>query len=704
MSLNPPPVRYAVARSGEAWPEVSLDGLEADPGGDLWLRLLPGLVPPWLRPPAQLAPSGLAFDCECGLYVADTAGDQIVRWGLDCGTQMLLPGAVSRSGPGSLGGPAGLCWGPKGWLFAGSSDGRVLIFTTPQLALRDVWTGFQRPLHLACHEQSVLVVDAGARRLLRFDWRGVPDTAFDSAVQAPAGPSEPGAVAVGEDGIVYVADGAAGGVSRFTWEGGPAGPPLAPGTRPSALAVSSGVLYVADGSSGEVILYSTAGGQALGSVGGFRGPATALAVGEKTLFIKPGLDASYLAAPLRSWYRASGSLRMGPLDAGKRSVWARAAAKATVPDETAVQLAWYTDDDPAPGSIAWEPAPSLDLLVPGERYLWLQVTLSSRSPRASPTLHQVQSQTAGGSYLDYLPYVYSRDPDRSGLSRLVVDQMDPAQVEPGDIDYLRLLYARSPKQGDQLSRLLDLARSQLGDLEQQIDDLARNFDPATAPAGMLEWLGSWLAFDLPPRLLDGRHPEEVRKLLLGLAALYRRRGTASGVADFVEVYAGVRPHLLEDFQERPLWIVGETPLGFGTGMPDRDVEGMLVGEAVVGETGPEDPATIGSALFASTAHRFSVVVPTPGGTDEAARSLITTVVETEKPAHTAFHICFATPRMRVGIQARVGVDAMVAGAPDELALGETSILGIDARLAGPAEDAPGAVAAHGQVGIDTRLG
>jgi hypothetical protein len=47
---------------------------------------------------------------------------------------------------------------------------------------------------------------------------------------------------------------------------------------------------------------------------------------------------------------------------------------------------------------------------------------------------------------------------------------------------------------------------------------------------------------------------------------------------------------------------------------------------------------------------------------------------------------------------------MVAGAPDELTLGETSILGIDARLAGPAADAPGAVATHGQVGIDTRLG
>ena len=422
------------------------------------------------------------------------------------------------------------------------------------------------------------------------------------------------------------------------------------------------------------------------------------------MFIKTGSDADYLRLPLASGYLGAGSLTMGPLDAGKQSAWARAEAKALVPAQTAVALDWFTADDPSPASIAWNAAPSLDLLVPGARYLWLKVTLTTRSPLATPVLRQVQAQTAGGSYLDHLPYVYANDPDRPGLSPLALDQADPLDFQPGDLAYLRSEYSRSPAQGNLIGRLLDLARSQLGDLESALDALPSLFDPATAPAGLLEWLASWLAFDLPPRLVNGRHPGQVRTLLLDLASLYRRRGTPAGLADFVQIYSGLRPHVLEDFRQRPLWILGETPLGLGTGMPDRDVEGLLVGESVAGETGPEDPTTVGAALFASTAHRFSVVVPPGPGLDGAVRTLITSVVEAEKPAHTAFHLCFARPRMRVGIQARVGVDAFVALAPDELTLGRASALGIDARLAGPAPDAPGAVGSHGHVGIDTRLG
>jgi phage tail-like protein len=703
MTMFPLPVRYAVARAGESWPEVALSGLEADHGGDLHLRLLPGLAPPSLQRPGTAGASGLALDCHCGLYVADGAGSQLTRFGLDCGTELLLPGAAATGGAGILVSPAGICWGPRGWLFVANGDGRILVFTTPELSLRDAWPGFQQPAYLACHKDSVLVVDIGAKRLQRFDWRGQPDIAFNTAVQAPNAPTGPGPVAVAGDGTIYLAD-RAGGIWPLTWSGGLAGPILARTLQPSALAISGQTLYVADQATGKVVLLGLPGGEELGAVVGFQGPTAALAAGDRTLYIKPGLDGAYLAAPLGSSYGASGALVMGPLDAGQESVWARAGVNHDTPPLTAAELSWFSSDSAAPGPITWQVAPSLDLLIPAERYLWLRVVLSTRTPAASPTLRQVQAQTTGESYIDYLPYVYAHDPDRSGLSKLVVDQSDPSLFEPGDLDYLRLIYARTPVEGGQVGRLLDLARSQLGDLEQQIDDLPRNFDPATAPAGSLDWLASWLAFDLPPRLSDGAHPDQVRKLLLGLWSLYQRRGTPSGVADFVEVYAGVRPHLVEDFRDRPLWILGETALGFGTGMPDRQVEGMLVGEAVVGETGPADPADIGSALFAGTAHRFSVVVPPRHGLDGAARSLITSVLETEKPAHTAFHICFAEPRMRVGLQARVGIDALVSGGEDSMELGSTSVLGVDARLAGPDPGADGAVGRHGQVGIDTRLG
>jgi phage tail-like protein len=705
MTLAPPPVRYAPARSGETWPEAVLAGLEADPSGDLYLLGLPGVSPPWLENPADLGASGLALDNSCGLYVADTTGNRILRIGLDCATELVLSEPESAAAPGVLDRPSGLAVGANEWLYVANTGGStVLVFSTPDLTLRDVWTGFDQPIAVACHDGLVLVVELGAKRVRRFDAIGAPDPTFDALVTPPAGPADPRAVAVGSDGTIYFGDAATGSVWRFDWSGNPAGPPVATGTQPRALAVRGGVLYVGDALSGHVHLYAVPNGDPIGAVGGFSGPVTALAVGQSSLFVKAGLGSAYVTARYASSFAPSGSLVYGPLDAGKEVGWSRAAVKCRRPAETAVRLEWYLDDTPTPATVVWQTAPALDLLLESRRYLWLRATLMTRDPAVSPTLLQVQAQTAGDSYLDYLPFVYTHDPDRPGLTAQMLQAADPAEFAPGDLAYLRSMYAQTPVEGEFVVRLLGLAQAELDDLDRAVADLPTLFDPATAPSSMLRWLASWLGFDLPPRFADGAHPDEVRRLLLGLAALYRRRGTVRGVADFVEVYSGVRPQLFEEFNARPLWMLGESVLGFGLGLPDRDLEGVIVGESVVGEAGPEDPGAVAGALFASTAHRFSVLVPAGGRLDEAARDLVVNVVEQEKPAHTGYHICFTEPRMRVGVQARVGLDAVLAAEPEPMTLGDEATLGLDTRLTGPAADAVGAVGAHGQLGIETRLG
>jgi phage tail-like protein len=708
MSPMPPPVRYAPARSGASWPEVALAGLAIDPGGDIHLRRMPALSPPWLAAPGEPGASGLALDRACGLYVADTEANRIRRIGLDCHTEVVLPGAHAATVPGVLGAPAGLAVGDHEWLFvANAGDGRVLVFSTPDLTLRDAWSGFVSPVALACHDGRVVIVDAGTERVVRRHVAGHGDPAFDALLASGAGLADPRAVAIDEGGTIYVGDAASGSVLRFAWSGAASGAALATGTQPRALAVRDGVLYVGDAVSGQVLLYAATGGESLGAVSGFGGPVTALAVGESSLFVKAGLDAGYLAATLGGAFATTGTLVSGPLDAGEEVGWRRAAVEVEVeveqPSDTAVTLEYHLDDTPTPAVVPWQAAPALDLLLNGRRYLWLRVTLTTRRPAASPTLRQVQASTAGDSYLDLLPYVYTHDPDRPGISEALLESADPSQFAPGDLGYLRAMYARTPPEGDFLVRLLALAQSELDDLDHAVAGLPGLFDPATAPASMLRWLATWLAFDLPPRFADGDRPDEVRALLLGLAGLYRRRGTPRGVADFVEVYSGVRPQLFEDFQARPLWVLGETPLGFGTGVPDRDLDGVLVGDGVVGATGPEDPSSFGTAAFASTAHRFSVLVPT-AGLDAAGRDLVTGVVEAEKPAHTGFHVCFVEPRMRVGVQARVGLDAVLGAEPEPMALGESAVVGVDTRLTGLPADAPGGVGGHGQLGIDTRIG
>ena len=696
MRLSPPPVRFSYARRLESWPEVALAGLVEGPSGELRLLPLPGLAAPWLQAPADLGASGLALDDVCGLYVADTKDDRILRIGLDCGAELELAGPPVQA-------PRGLAVGAHEWLFVANGDGTVLVYTTPDLRLRDVWPGFQQPIAIATHDDAVLVVDAGAQRVLRFDDVGMPDTVFDAAVAPPAGPADPRAIAVGADGTIYVGDATSGSVVRFDWSGAPAGAPLATGTQPRALALSGDVLYVGDVTSGQVRLYALPDGGLLGAVAGFDGAVTALAFGDDELFVKPALDGTYLVAQDDTAFAPSGTLTSGPLDAGEESTWSRAAALCSRPEGTAVGLEWYLDDTATPGVIAWQRAPALDVRLVDHRYLWLRVTLTTRDVTVSPSLVQVEAQTAGDSYLDFLPFVYSHDPDRPGLTAAELDTVDPTSLEPGDLAYLRDEYVRTPPEGAFLERLLDLARADIDDLDRAVAGVPTLFDPATAPASLLGWLPSWLAFDVPARYADESKRPELRRLLLGLAVLYRRRGTPRGVADFVEIYTGARPMLFEEYRARPLWILDQTALGFGSGLYDRDLDGILVGDSVVGETGPEDPATFGAAVFESTAHRFAAVLPPVAGLDDGMRELVMRVLETEKPAHTAFHLCFTEPRMRVGVQARVGVDSVLAAGPEGNALDDDAILGIDTRLAPPAE-VVGAVGSHAQLGIETVVG
>ena len=78
-------------------------------------------------------------------------------------------------------------------------------------------------------------------------------------------------------------------------------------------------------------------------------------------------------------------------------------------------------------------------------------------------------------------------------------------------------------------------------LGRQIDELHTYFDPRLTPAEFLPWLGTWL--DL---VLDENWPEIRRRELLEHAAdLYRRRGTAGALRDYIAIYTGVAPEIIE---------------------------------------------------------------------------------------------------------------------------------------------------------------
>jgi len=124
--------------------------------------------------------------------------------------------------------------------------------------------------------------------------------------------------------------------------------------------------------------------------------------------------------------------------------------------------------------------------------------------------------------------------------------------------------------------------------------------------------------------------------------------------------------------------------------------GFDVGSAVVGATGPQTPDEFGQGLFSETAHLFTVLVPPARDCDGERHRRMHEVIDAEKPAHTDYHLCFLKPRMRVGFQARLGIDAIVADGPPPARLDETS-LGRNSFLA-----ATGAEVVTTQPSTDTR--
>ena len=81
----------------------------------------------------------------------------------------------------------------------------------------------------------------------------------------------------------------------------------------------------------------------------------------------------------------------------------------------------------------------------------------------------------------------------------------------------------------------------------------------------------------------------------------------------------------------------------------------------MGESRPQAAEDFGAPLSDDYAHLFTVMVHAAQVPLAAQRQALRDLIEAEKPAHTDFQLCLIEPRMRVGVQARVGIDSIVAG-------------------------------------------
>jgi phage tail-like protein len=387
---------------------------------------------------------------------------------------------------------------------------------------------------------------------------------------------------------------------------------------------------------------------------------------DSNLIIAPD-GALTLARTTGDVFATRGVFRGGPFSAMDRPTpWYQLQAYAdSLPDGPHMQLFTLTTDeddigafdaaadDPFPKAAGWHAGPrdGLDLVIPNPpaRFLWIGGVLRGDG-QAFPGLRQIRVDYGHDTYLSLLPAIYGKDASRR----------------------------------DFLQRFLSLHESVLGGLEGVIDDLPLLFDPSAAPHGefpsWLSWLAGWLAFDLNETWSEA----ETRQNLAQAFQLYGQRGTVEGLRRYLKLNAGVEARIEEPGLQAALWSLGETStLGFTTMLAPAQPQGAVVGtSATLGQSHLTRGDDFGAALFEDVAHRFCVQVYCAELTRPGALADVQAVIEREKPAHTTYHLCVIEPRMRVGVQARVGIDAIVAQGPPAAQTG--MVLGMG-RLAAEAE-------------------
>jgi phage tail-like protein len=738
------------------WPDFRWRGLELREDGALQLNSLPlleGDLPKELAAAgAPAGPAGIAVDVDKTIYFSDPSGSRILRIDACDGGTAPIPCIGGEGGrPAQLNAPRGILIPRhrRSLFIADSANHRIQIFDLNSFQLVDIWGQadaskapqpgnraglFNTPRTMAADDSgNIYVVDYGNRRVQKFDITGRIISSFWENIKRASVLTSPSDIAAGTMSgkvQVFIVDEALHAILVFDADGNPAldsnGQPVSFGSnqldKPMGIAVTREAVYVGDNSRRRVLAFKrTADFPFIGEAVGYRGTVAALALNnDGDLLVHTGLNIAPVRLAIKSGYGMKGVLWSKAIKVGGSKVsWHRLQAQ---PEQIAagayLRLFVHTSNSRADAPTVkpesdnpfedsrWRSRPVSpdiysnvpDLFIGGDeaRYVWVGALLSGDG-RATPTLSQMRVEFDHESYLAHLPPIY----------------------------------LENEQCGDFLLRFLSLFESFFGSVEEEITDLAILFDPFATPKQFLPWLASWLALELD----ENWDEERQRQTIAEAFRLYGLRGTVEGLRRALLTFAGVNAIIEEPIINAAWWAlpsVAGSPCKCGgpesnckckqsrAASEEKEwtsTENSILGVttmlapahaqgAVVGSTATLDQSHLitvddfGAPLFLDVANQFCVQVYQ--GQLKCADTLpqVRAIIEREKPAHTTYHLCILEPRMRVGFQARVGIDTVIAGPPSTISLGEGLTLGAGALGGEPT----GQVGSWSQVGLTTRVG
>ncbi len=704
------------------WLGFKWDGLELGEDGALRLVSLPLLEgdPPegLMNLPLPTGPAGIAVGPDGAIYYSDPSGHRLLRIDSCDGTLTSVPCL------GGEGGQPTQFREPRGVLFhhirqaifvADSGNHRIQIFDPSSFQLLGIWGQlgtepgrFNTPWSLAGDpEGNVYVVDYGNRRVQKFDLMGNVIPAFwDTVQQQNIALSQPSDVAVStqENSIkVFILDASFQKVLIFDSNGHLLHSfSLGLLQKPMGLALAEDALYVGDNDQRRLHKFIQ-DGKYIGAALGYEGPVAALSLdAHGNLLVHTGSGLIPVRLSLKGRYVKRGIAWGGPFrnTSSRSEQWHRLKARiAPLLPGAHFRLFFYTFaplvDTKAAKPLIITPPPDPEttnfLFVPP----WKPIDLD------------VSEQIFPGNPLDYV--WVGVESIGEGLTSPILSQMRLDFDHETYIQYLPTIYKEDSPSRSFLIRFLSLFESLFNDVENTIASLSVLFDPGAVHAQFLPWLAGWLAIDL-----DENWPEEKKRQAMADAfEMYTLRGTAEGIRKALRFFAGVDARIEEPILHAAWWSLpaDETSpsvetrnsiLGFTTMLAPAEAQGAVVGTtAVLDQSHLITQEEFGVPLFEDIAHQFLVQVYQGQVPREKKLDEVRSLLDREKPVHTTYHLCIIQPRMRVGFQATVGIDTVVAGPLTPTRLGKTPVPSMGLILGG---EPAGRIGERGQVGRTTRLG
>lgn len=340
---------------------------------------------------------------------------------------------------------------------------------------------------------------------------------------------------------------------------------------------------------------------------------------------------------------AAGTYRSQSLDSrlpGCR--WDRLSFAADLPPGTSVAFSTYAaDSDRGDAAVA--------VLADAEWSAWTEVSGGLRGTGDA----LVQGGT--GRYL-WIRIALTGN----AVARASLRFLDVTYPRATSIGMLPPVYSTTAGGRDVTERLLSVFDAMRFGVTEEIRLLASVIDPRTTDArtkrDFLDWLGSWFGLEI-----FRAWPERRRRAVIAAAGvLFRRRGTPDGIRHFIELALGVEVEIVEAFADRHWWFAGVNALGCG----------VLFGPEIVGRATLDSGDAVGAVMidsvpapyldpFAARANRMTVVAPFYHEPSEDELTMLRAVVDIQKPAHVAACIDVVVPKLRLGVSARLGLDAMV---------------------------------------------